>query len=477
MQFFKKVSLKLVLFFLLVIGIDSFMGFLLEPNSYYGYYANYDYKQQKGNFDTIFLGSSWTFFDYNTEVYDALTGSHSFNAGTAVQHYTDSYYYLKQLTAENPIKKVYLNVSHNKLQYPTSGISSAIVWDRLHWNNRLIAALSTGDLNDLKYLLYSYRYPDNLRLSYLSENLSKKLTKEYLSHEADRTAGQYHQSNGYVSGNLKIVSGNNRDFTLTDTHWDEEQIDASALRYLNKIVQLCKEQDITLTLVSVPFSTGYLQATDTNYEDFNAYMNSFAEDNALPYYDFNLLKNSPFGSDMLFQDCSHLNKDGAQIFTNYIANLHSQDTQDMFYSEYPREQIHSYCGGVSLKETGDDSKFVLSASVPEQTSSLLYQFKYKNSGENSYQILQDWSSSNTCILEEKEEDTLYRVEVKHKDSPYIYEAYDALNLPNTANLIEIRYQKEEKEGETQVDIIAKPYPYPVTYEFRQSPDDENYTLV
>ena len=74
---------------------------------------------------------------------------------------------------------------------------------------------------------------------------------------------------------------------------------------LCRIVDLCRQREITLKLVASPFLPGYCQAMENKSEQMQAFKAALPED--LPFYDY---MNS-ISPNQCFADVLHLNKNGS----------------------------------------------------------------------------------------------------------------------------------------------------------------------
>jgi hypothetical protein len=87
--------------------------------------------------------------------------------------------------------------------------------------------------------------------------------------------------------------------------------------YLDKIVDLCREEGISLLLVTAPVSNVQFDRI-RNYGDFHRAIAEYAARHNLPYLDFNMInaEKGLFG-DEHFYDAGHLNDQGAKIANAY----------------------------------------------------------------------------------------------------------------------------------------------------------------
>lgn len=101
-----------------------------------------------------------------------------------------------------------------------------------------------------------------------------------------------------------------------------EKIPKVPLYYLNKIVELCKKNDIQLILYTVPSPVNW------NYKIHNGIKN-FAQENKIVLLDFNLkIKGIEIDWDKDTYDAGdHLNFNGAQKITNYVGDYLQENTK------------------------------------------------------------------------------------------------------------------------------------------------------
>ena len=427
MRCFKRKLVKVLIFICLFFAVDEFCGFLLEPASYFGHYATIDLKEAKGTVDTVFLGSSWTYMGYDCALYDEKMGTTSFNAGTIGQSTIDSYYYLKEILKNNPVKTVYYNIHHIKLQTLKGVDNAMVVSDRLSGINKWEHIISSIDITGLPNLLKSYRYRGLIEDNNILNTVRLKMSDNYkMGKWYNETDMQRHSSMGFIISEYKIIPGNNENFTVTETDWSIEGILDYNIDYLNKIVELCKKNQIELILVTPPFTLGFLQTADY-YDDFSLFMESYARENNLQYWDFNKLKNSPFVNELLFTDTSHLNYEGAQIYTNLLCEYLSNPNDIEFYDRLSdRPDIYKYCGGVKLKVEQTGSTYELKAEAAnDKDMNLLYRFLYYNVDSGEWITLQEYSENDNCIVTDSDwkSNTGFRVECKGTGSEKVYDAY------------------------------------------------------
>ena len=96
--------------------------------------------------------------------------------------------------------------------------------------------------------------------------------------------------------------------------------DDTQLKYINKIAELCKENDIELVLVTAPIANVSMDYI-TDYNLVHDKMAEIAENIDAKYIDFNII-NSEEGLLKLenFRDDAHLNDSGVKIVDKYFVD-------------------------------------------------------------------------------------------------------------------------------------------------------------
>jgi hypothetical protein len=245
------------------------------------------YSLFKKSADVLILGSSTANHHYNSKMMEDSLGMSVYNSGldgrdliyfdvvlqSAIERQKPKYVFLD-------IGDVHLNgnwinrIGDTKLYYGKNDAVTHYYDEETDWQQRLKLVSST------------YRY--NKTLSYLIRvGLDKPNTL-----------------NGYAP-----LNGHRANFERTITK--EFTADAKELKHLNHIVSLCKENDITLILVQSPQSDDNVAFNNWLEEFATEHQTVLLQENKNEYY---------FNNPSLFYDGSHLNSEGANVFTERIVN-------------------------------------------------------------------------------------------------------------------------------------------------------------
>lgn len=260
------------------------------------------YEMEKNTVDMIVLGSSHAVAGYNPQAaYDAY-GVRSYNLGCAQQNIVVSYYWLKEALRYQSPSVVVLD-TYMVFQYDggeplnTSEESTRAAIDAMKWSANKYAAVRDICRLDEKQSMASYVLT-NLRYHSRWKEMG---VEDFVPPSAEELSG----IKGFapLGGKCGIAYA---PFVAANTESIEE-MHPIMKEYLDRIVELCRNEDIKLVLIKTP-------TTSAHVGRYNA-INEYARSNGIDYIDYNEKSvyeklNLDFGEDMA--DASHANVWGAE---------------------------------------------------------------------------------------------------------------------------------------------------------------------
>lgn len=178
----------------------------------------------------------------------------------------------------------------------------------------------------LSALSYSVRYHDRISQYFKIKMNSQKKVENQKELEKYK---EVYKGKGFVieNGVMNIENLKKRMESYkgvkTDFSWDEEQ-----LKYFYKIIDLCKETNTPLVLVTAPVAPTYLELINTYYypyESIHDFVETVSKNNNIPYIDYNELnKTENLVYDIDFQDSDHLNYSGAEKISKHFSKILKQ---------------------------------------------------------------------------------------------------------------------------------------------------------
>ena len=345
---------------------------IMEGARFYSRLTIHDLYTSEDNIDMLFLGSSHTYWQYDPSIIDSYLGVHSFNAGTSAQQLDTSYALLVEAGKKNSIDTVFLELcpSVKGIVYSEREDLSPVyvVSDYMHFG-----------LNKVKYLLNASQSAFYVNSFFpLLRNKDNYLDRGYVKNAFLRTTGKdfSHYSTPEVSSDTKqwyvergFLANNN---AVENEDWKtserlsmikEEMFSSEELKALSKIADYCKKHSIRLILISTPL-TDFNNAQPGNYDIGREQIASFAKENDLEFYDFNLCRPEYLtGESSKYFDPSHMNYIGAEEYSDLVGRFFSGEIaeKDLFYDSYEdklKEMGNRVFGLAISVDTGEDEKTV-----------------------------------------------------------------------------------------------------------------------
>ena len=330
MKDFKKTIINTSIVLVIVILITSALPIFYFERRYRNNTVDSETRNSlSGSIDVLFLGASHAKCAINPEIYDDAMGSNSYNLSYEMVSMKGRYEVLKYECSRNPIKTVYIELSH----------------DALTRDQHL-----EGDMN-----LASFYSSPFKRFAWLVKAFGLSGFEEMLSTATQRSINEvYSIIHNIKSDNDRIVIKGFKslpaywlDADYSPTEYDLEAHNTSIRKeneeYLERIISYCKNKNIRIYLITIPISYKYIENNPSNY-DFDEYCNYYrklADAQNILYFDFNLLKeaSSISSDDRNFYDACHLSDTGASAFTYMLIETinnsnNNKDLADCFYSSY-----------------------------------------------------------------------------------------------------------------------------------------------
>ncbi len=261
------------------------------------------YYKETTNHDVIFIGDCEVYANISPLVMYENYGITSYVRGNSSQDIWQSYYLLKETLKYEIPKVVVLNITSMKNSKPDSEPYNRLMLDYMRWSKEKVAMINasmTEEENILAYLFPILRYHSRITelkkedIIYLFQN---KITTHngFLINEKVKPAGSLPAKRVLAS------------YDFADSNYD----------YLDKIVKLCKENNIKLILMKAPSLYPYW------YDEYNTQIINYARTNNLDYYNFIDLVNEigiDFQTDT-YDGGLHLNLNGATKLSKYFGNI------------------------------------------------------------------------------------------------------------------------------------------------------------
>lgn len=261
-------------------------------------------KDNSNGYNILILGSSRAYSAYNPLVIDSLVKMKSFNMSTGSQHIIESYYMLKEIVKHQ--KPDYLVYEIFLPSFRTNPDLFHVFSNAKFMSNEMVLNEFANDkILDLIFPVYKYK-------AYLKNDLARF---NFSTKQETQLPQQWIR--GYRVSNKVNDSNSIEKFTPIDSFSNSNTLSKSDIEvHLNKLVQLCLENDIQPIFIRAPFPPSRL--IKSLPDATNKYFSAFFEKQQLPFQDLNYNSSKTY-SDYDFEDYHHLNVSGATKASNDLA--------------------------------------------------------------------------------------------------------------------------------------------------------------
>lgn len=314
-----KGVVKSIIFLIILVIMLYYINQILQPkyiykNSIWPTTSTYNqfYRMEENSIDVFFLGSSVCVNAFSPqEIYNNY-GIRSYNLGSEQQSIFLSYFWLKEVLRFQSPQVVVLDTKFLFDIHPETAINTTEgmtrkCLDPMKWSG--VKAEAVNDLcsidesqSKLSYYLTNIRF--HSRWSSLAE------------HDIDMSEVQYAELKGYSA----VDAYGPQSYTpfILDNTDIYEDFEPTMQEYLERIVELCKENDIRLVLVSLP--------GNTMNSGIHNNLTKYATDNNVDYYNLCETGNYEAIGAILPKESviSHENLWGSIKMSKYIGELLSE---------------------------------------------------------------------------------------------------------------------------------------------------------
>lgn len=308
MHNFKKIILHtaLLIFFVIIILICSTLPYFWGESYYYQ-----DYKVRtslSGKLDTLVIGSSHALRSIKPTVLNEKLNTKAYNLSSPLMSMYGRYVMLEKEINRNPIKTVYLEISYNALTLDrkTLGLEGDLY----------VLGRFDNVFERINFFTNAFT-PDEYR-----KVLSDIIVRSKNSFSIHNTIEQY-KTFGYLSmpSNNQLLSDEVKE-KVKNTKVLDTKIKEESLNYFDKIIKLCKNNDIRVIFVVTPVTERMILEYSNLDDIFSQYIDLAKEYNC-EYYDFNLDKHRKklYSEESSFYDNTHMSDSGAEIFSNRLAEI------------------------------------------------------------------------------------------------------------------------------------------------------------
>lgn len=174
--------------------------------------------------------------------------------------------------------------------------------------------------SDLRTLLFpSYEYSLGYELSHAKDTLTRKLSSDYDVRYFKTDIQEYHE-NGFIE-RYPVAE---KDFPkYTPELFDEKNVIAENLVYIDKLIKLCNNNNVELTVVIMPLPDTILQQYAESHDKAWAFFDDYFADAGVRYMNFNSEYSDEFSHNIehYVDYDGHMNGNAADEFSTLFGAL------------------------------------------------------------------------------------------------------------------------------------------------------------
>ena len=341
-MFMKRIVFKIAVFAIVFYALSAIVAFCLsDDQTSYGRVLLHElYEQEK--VDILYCGSSHVSHGIVASVADEMTGKKNFSTGTAAQSIQGTYAILKQAVKKYDIEKVFLEmefaISTQTPPSKRSGFKSDYLVAKYIKDPKIKFDFLTSISKPKYYLNHFLPIGKDKYLTLKPKALASRAkaiaTGSYFRYEWQDDDAEY-EKGGTVLDREFIKNGS---FSETSQYGkiDIASISDEYFSTVEKIIVLCKENNIELIFYAMPCTDFYL-GEKGNYDEYHALIKDFCKKKGFEFYDFNLAKEQYMNfDDEDFRDDTHFNSSGCYKWTKAFWSFFNSGMkkEDFFYNSY-----------------------------------------------------------------------------------------------------------------------------------------------
>ena len=261
--------------------------------------------------DVLFVGDCEVYESFVPAVLWEEYGISSYVRGGAQQLVWHSYYMLKDALRYETPEIVVFNVLALKYGEPQKEAYNRLALDGMEWTSVKVEAIKASMTEEESFA--SYAWP---LLRYHSR--WNQLTAEDFKYAFSAKPTVSHSGYLMQTGIVPAPETSEKPSGLID-----EQLPDTAMSYLDRMADLCKEKGIELILIKAPTNDVFYHW----YDEWDAQVTAYAAEKGLAYYNFIPLADD-MGLDMstdTYDAGKHLNVYGAEKLTRYFGQILAQN--------------------------------------------------------------------------------------------------------------------------------------------------------
>ena len=289
-------DLIFIIIFLILLNACSNI-FVLKGNTYGSDVISF-YNQKKNSLEVIFFGSSHSYATFSPDIIEQEIGIKSYNFATQQQPIYITYHYMMEALKTQKPKYFVLETKMlaKDNEFANEGVTRDAIDKMKNSINKVNAINVSVEEKEERVSYYFNIIKYHTRYNELSTvDIKTGLTQRGIENKGFK---ELDVNNDIIIDNAKILK-------ITE----KKKISSKNFKYLKKIIQLAKKNDIKLILVKSP-----CQLKETDQKKYN-WVEEYAKENNIEYINYNeKIEQLKLGHGDYF-DVEHLSYEGAKKVT------------------------------------------------------------------------------------------------------------------------------------------------------------------
>lgn len=312
-------TLNLVIGLLLVVFAIKGLDLALYPCTFVRNDIHTVTTEQK---DVIILGTSNGMSDLDPDAMLEGTGKSGHNLCVGGEYPVDAYYLTKLILEKQKPETVIFELSPGYFTTEKEKGNNYLLFYHEFPLSFAKAEYYMATMLDCDFrspLFAFHEYELSFELSKAKDTLYQKLTDNYDVSYLKGTVQEYHE-NGFIEKypvSVENFPG------YSPTLFSEDEVKKTNMEYLDRLIQLCKENDIEFIATTMPLSAVMLVQEEESYRKAWDYFAEYFRMQGVTYYNFNREYYMNFGHELTnYVDYDgHMNGESARAFSKVFGEL------------------------------------------------------------------------------------------------------------------------------------------------------------
>lgn len=281
----KRGIITAAVFVVLVILLNNLLNFMLvQP----GLTRIMFHELTQENSECIILGASHGSYGLSTRELDKGLNMNTMNMCIGGEYMVDAYHILKYAVKNGSTKLVILDIDY---QYLINCHDESILFHQVYNGYPLCGQKVSYFIDRIakeEYRGAFLKWTNYWQCYYMvDKTVKKKFSKEYKEYSPSVVSmdkNDTYEGKGFISKSKKASKA-----TTSVLEWDESKVSDSECEYIEKIVNLCRKNDIKIIFTTVVQDPGTVMGQADRFAAADSYIRNLANKLNVEYYNFNYL--------------------------------------------------------------------------------------------------------------------------------------------------------------------------------------------